>query len=126
MPPSKQIPWDQLSTAFDFHRSEHENLSLKLVSTLAEHISFQLKIQKASIQFISPPFGVIGLRRSKANIFLEFYAPQELQNTRIIRRTLMPNQLILHRVEVSSSDDLDEELIHWLKESQSLVANCAE
>jgi len=118
----KHTHLDQFATGFDFHRPEHKSLSLELLSTLAKQIQFKLKLQKASIQLIDKaPFGVIGLRRSKANIFVEFYTEDESHSPRIIRRQSMPNQLTLNRVELSAPSDIDEELIHWIIASQRMA-----
>ena len=85
-------------------------------------LDFKLKIQKASIQLLNPePFAVIGLRRSKKNIFLEFYNETEIDKNRIVKTIKGNNSFIINRVDIASECDIDTELIEYIIHSNELI-----
>ena len=112
----------ELATLIEFHHEEHESLSISIIKKVGDKINFKLKIQKASIQFLNPePFAVIGLRRSKKDVFLEFYNEIEIDNNRIIKTVKGNNSFIINRVNISSDSDIDTELIDYIVHSDKLI-----
>lgn len=108
---------------FHFHHEEHRTLTASLIKNVSSKLSFQLKVQKASIQFIGKaPFAVIGYRRSKKSIFIEFYTAEELAHKRIIQTIDTKVGLPLHRVEINTLNDIDDGLINWICNSCELVS----
>jgi len=93
-----------------------------ILNELEKEIKFTLKVQKASIQLCSiVPFAVICFRRSMAHVFVEFYNPVIIDNPRIIRTIIKSGPLIIHRLYVFSSNEIDTQLITWIKNSYLIV-----
>ncbi len=112
---------NELEKHFIFHQKEHEILTLALLDKFSNAFEFKLKVQKASIQLLNPqPFAVLGFRRSEKHIFIEFYTQTEIKNNRIVKTLKSENNLIINRVEIFTENDIDEELINWMKESSRI------
>jgi hypothetical protein len=112
----------ELPTLIEFHREEHKSLSISIIKKIGDRIDFKLKIQKASVQLLNPePFAVIGLRRSKKDIFLEFYNEIEIDNNKIVKTLKGNNSFIINRVNITAERDIDTELIEYIVHSNELV-----
>ena len=112
----------ELPALIEFHREEHKSLSISIIKKIGDRIDFKLKIQKASVQLLNPePFAVIGLRRSKKDVFLEFYNEIEIDNNRIVKTLKGNNSFIINRVNITAERDIDTELIEYIVHSNELV-----
>lgn len=108
--------------SFVFHREEHEPLTTALLEEINKEIDLTLKVQKASIQLISQePFAVLGYRRSKPSVFIEFYTLDQCDNARIVQTITAKNGLPLHRVIIENLDDINAELLNWVLSSAAIV-----
>lgn len=113
---------DKLPYLFHFHLHEHEVLSILLLNKMSKTMDFKLIFQKASIQLVnSEPFAVIGFRRSQKYIFLEFFNESKIENKRIIKTTKSKINLIINRVNIVTSDEIDTELLNWINDSYKML-----
>lgn len=112
----------ELPTFIEFHHEEHKSLSISIIKKIGDRIDFELKIQKASVQLLNPkPFAVIGLRRSKKDVFLEFYNEIEIDKNRIVKTLKGNNSFIINRVNITAKHDIDTELIEYIVHSNELL-----
>ena len=119
---AQQDQIDTLPTLFSFHQYEHQELATHLLRTLAAKMAFKLKTQKASIQLLhDKPFAVLGFRRSHTHIFFEFYSAAEIKNGRIIKALRAKDGLLINRVEIFTTNDVDDELINWTIAANKLL-----
>ena len=104
------------------NKEQFSEIVWSLLNQLEKELTFKLKIQKASIQLVcNVPFAIIGFRRSLDYIFVEFYNDIMIDNPRIVSTIAKSKQLIIHRLYVSSLDDIDIQLLTWIKSSNLLV-----
>ncbi|WP_156888350.1 DUF5655 domain-containing protein [Spirochaeta cellobiosiphila] len=104
-----------------FYQEQHQQLSLLLIERLSAHLDFKLKIQKATVHFVKDDsFAVIGLRRSKASIFVEFHVSKFIKNPRVEKTLTGRKGQLIHRVTVHNGEDIDETLLTWIKDSYRL------
>jgi hypothetical protein len=93
-----------------------------LLNTLAKEITFRLKIQKASIHLCDRvSFAVIAFRRSSPYFFIEFYNTDKIVNSRIVKTITKSEKLVINRVNILSSNDIDTELLNWIQKSQIIA-----
>lgn len=112
----------ELPTLIEFHHKEHKSLSISIIKKMGDRIDFKLKIQKTSIQLLNPePFAVIGIRRSKNDVFLEFYNEIEIDKNRIVKTIKGNNSFIINRVNIVAENDIDTELIEYMVHSNELL-----
>lgn len=112
----KEIP-----TYINFHKKEHEILSKYFIEKVFNKIDFKLKIQKASIQLLNAaPFVVLGLRRSEKHIFIEFYNENIIDDKRIVK-TLKKDDNVINRVNISTTTDIDKQLVDFVIHSNYLI-----
>ena len=112
---------DKLADLFEFHVAGHEALALTVLRKVAGRLDFRLKLQKASIQLIdaapsATPFAVLGFRRTKPFIFLEFYGAADLDDARIVQ-TIEYEGRPLHRIHIATPDDVTEDVVAWVVDS---------
>ena len=119
---AQQNQIQDLPTLFSFHQHEHQELAIHLLRTLAAKMAFKLKLQKASIQLLNDkPFAVLGFRSSQTHIFYEFYSAAEIKNARIIKTLLAKDGLLINRVEIFTTNDVDDEVINWTIAANKLL-----
>jgi hypothetical protein len=93
-----------------------------LLDCLSRKISFEIKIQQASIQLMKEEktFVVFGFRRSKNYYFVEFFSKIDIQDDRIIQK-INKDELVINRVEIKTENDIDSKLIDWILNSYRLM-----
>lgn len=112
----------KLEAFFSEDRECFKETVLKLLNNLEKEITFSLKIQKASIQLCDKvTFAIIAFRRSKPYFFVEFYNPEKLDNSRIVKTIAKTETLIINRVNILLPKEIDKELLNWIKESKAIA-----
>ena len=53
--------------------------------------------------------------------FIEFYNEEKIDNSRIIKTITKSEKLVIHRVNILSSNDIDIELLNWIQKSQVIA-----
>lgn len=102
-------------------RCFEETVSI-LLNTLAKENNFRLKIQKASIHLCDRvSFAVIAFRRSLPYFFIEFYDTEQIVNPRISITITKSEKLVIHRVNILSSNDIDTQLLNWIQKSHIIA-----
>lgn len=105
-----------------YHREVHKTLTDLFLGKMSKKTDFKLKVQKASIQLVGKePFSVIGYRRSKGSIFVEFYSHDGLEHPRISQTIIAKNGLPLHRILIEKESDINDELLVWITESERIA-----
>lgn len=118
----KGTNYTDLAREFAFHKAEHEALAVLFLSRIAPHVQFKLTLLKASMHLVdTEPFAVLGFRRSQAFIFVEFYNESEIASIRIDRTLPREDTRMIHRVNITSADDIDRELITWVLHSHRIT-----
>ena len=103
-------------------KAKFRGIVIAILNQLEKEIEFKLKIQKASIQLCClVPFAVIGFRRSKSFIFVEFYNSNKIDDQRIVKSITKLEKLIINRVNIFSPNEIDKQLLNWIKKSESVV-----
>ena len=93
-----------------------------LLNNLAKEITLRLKIQKALIHLCNQvSFAVIAFRRSMSHFDIEFYSSEKIDNSRIIKTIKKSEKLIINRVNILLSNDIDRELLNWIKKSMVIA-----
>jgi hypothetical protein len=107
---------------FSTDRKCFEETVSMLLNTLAKEITFRLKIQKASIHLCDRvSFAVIAFRRSLPYFFIEFYNADKIVNPRIVKTITKSEKLVINRVNILSSNDIDSEFLNWIQKSQVIA-----
>ena len=108
----------------DNHFKGKEKIARPLYDKLREQIEKDigpLKVESlpCCIHFVSTyTFAAVYALRNKIRI--HFTSNHELQNSRIQKSSQMSNNKYMYSVDIEKSDEIDEELISWLKHAYSL------
>lgn len=85
-----------------------------LIARLREFGPFRVDAVKTSINLISKHhFG--GLTVQKKTLRLGFILDEVIENPRVVRTQKIGPNRVGHSVKLHSPDDIDEELLNWLK-----------
>lgn len=113
---------EKLQSFLAIKKEQYSDIVVAFLKQLEEIVKFRLIFQKASIKLcVNEPFAVIAFRRSLSYVFIEFYNSFEIDSSRIIKKIVKSQQLIIHRIAVYSLNDIDGELIIWIKNSSLFV-----
>lgn len=114
----------EISKLDDFFISDRVNFKEtveRLLNEVGKEICFKIKVLKASIQLCDKkPFAVFAFRRSKSYFFVEFYSSASIDSPRIIK-TIRKEGLIINRVNILSSEQIDRELLYWIQNSKEIA-----
>ena len=90
-----------------------------LVRAMREFGPLRIDAVQSTINFVSTHhFG--GLRVRRAHLRLGFLAERPILNPRIVRREVVGPRRIAHWVRVSSTGDIDRQLLGWLRRAHAL------
>lgn len=113
---------NRLLKFLDPDKQMYVDLLVRLLSRLSLEVDFKLKIQKASIQLIHQlPFAVIGFRKSKDYLLVEFYDNAAIEDERIVKRTVCKESMIIKTIHVTFDAEIDDAIINWIRKSFELV-----
>lgn len=110
-----------LDEYYSFHHIEHSLLSKYVLNKLSKKISFKMDLKKASIHLkLKDSFAIIGFRRSKKSIFIEFFSTVHIEDMTIMKEYKSKNELIVNRVLIESISDINDKLIDFLYSSSQI------
>jgi hypothetical protein len=114
-----------LNLFFENNYSQYKQTCFHLLNTFSELVSFDIKIQKASIQLINPePFAVLAFRKSITGIIIEFYNNGEIKSDRIIKTIKNVGKPTIRRMTIQNIEEIDEELMKWFANSYRIMKIC--
>lgn len=103
-------------------KQKYSGLLFALFDKLSLQFEFHLKIQKASIQLIHQhPFAVIGFRKSKDYLFVEFYHHSVINGLAIVKTKIAENSKIIHTIHLTPNAIINSNIINWIKDSYHLI-----
>lgn len=109
----------------DKHFKGKEKIARPLYDKLREQIEKNigpLKVESlpCCIHFVSTyTFGAVYALRNKVR--LHFTLNHELENLRVKKSAKMSSTKYLYSVDIEKSDEIDEELISWLRQAYNLI-----
>ena len=53
--------------------------------------------------------------------FIEFYNAEKIVNSRVLKTITKSEKLIIHQINILSSNDIDTELLNWIQKSQVIA-----
>jgi len=122
----------QFDKFFDNSSIKYKNYIMDLLDKLSTRIQFTLK--KLSTQFHiikrNKPFAAFGFRKRRADsyYFIEFYSKFDIDDFRIIKRTIKEvivknkkMKYIINLIKIPEDINIDNQIINWIEEGYKLI-----
>ena len=104
---------------FEGKHSEVQNIYEKLIRSVSKFGPVKIEPKKTSIH-LGNRFGFAGVYTRQNYINLEIHLSHKLQSPRIAKVEQASTNRYHHTIRINSTNEVDNELIFWLKEAYDL------